>query len=166
MRNKDLIDDLNGLMTALGYVEFRDRFIYNPSIELNEVERAKVDVVKRLKKNTCKGTVVYSLTYKLEGRSILFGLCFCGMYKSDVAEYQFTMNSDLAFLFLLDLNSCNGSLRSNPRHDIGKTLDMSKIAGQMSIDSGGHFNAAGFGYEIKDYDKIINKILLRDFTIQ
>lgn len=161
IKNRDKINRLNTLFNALGISSFKARFLLNPSIEFTIEEDIKVDTLLKIKDNVCKYTKVYVLPYNKNGYKFLYGLAFSNLYKSDIAEYHFNLNKDLAIMFILDFNSCSCSLRRNGLHPLCEEIDLSKIAEQF--DGGGHPFAAGFSFEIKDYDKVMKRIIKADF---
>lgn len=165
--NLSRITLLNNLMSALGMNEFTSRFLINPEFVLSSVEYAKIEVAEKIKDKHCKGINVYRFVKELEnGEKLLYGLCFSGNYRSEVASYQFGMDNNLGILFVIDMNSCGGSLRRSEFNKLGGCVDLTKIAVQFDENGGGHPFAAGFGFEIGDYNSIISKIVKGDFKVE
>lgn len=151
------------LFKGLGYNEFKDRFFGNPSIEMSERERAITETIEKTKKRYMSRFRVYNLPISFEGENHLYGFGFSSDFVSEVAEHIFSMNDRCLFSVTLDMNGCSGSFRRNEKHPEWEKIDVSKIAEQFG--GGGHPFAAGFEFEIKDYDRVIKKIIKSEFDI-
>lgn len=165
IRHEGTIMDTLNFFSALGFDKFKARFLINPSIELNEVEACQLDTTERLKNNIVKYINVQKLEYKAEDVTITYGLCFTNTYKSETAEHLTKVNPELAFVFIMDLNTCTGSLRRNGNHLLVDKISCINIAKSFSPEGGGHAFAAGFSFKFEDYNTVITKVMRGDFYI-
>ena len=159
--DKEIRNMLN-LFKGIGFNAFKDRFFQNPSIKLMEKEEGVVETVERLKRNSMKKFQLYVLPVTFRGETHVFGFGFASDYISEVAEYIFDMNDKCLFSVTLDMNYCSGSFRRNQKHPLGEEVDVEELAKQFG--GGGHPFAAGFEFEIKDYDRVIKKIINSEFN--
>lgn len=170
---RDSIDFLNWLspientlsfMNCIGFANFKARFMSNPSIELSDVEMAKVETVKKIKDNVMKYTNVFVRPYTYKDTKICYGVCFGGLYRSEIAEYVFQNNSDLTFLIVIDMNNTKVSFR-RARHALSENMNLIQIAKQFDEKGGGHPFACGFNFKLEEYNKIIDALMYGDFIL-
>ncbi len=160
IKYKDAIYNTLSLYSALGFDKFKTRFLSNPAIEFSDYERGAVDAVERIKRASCRGIRLYKFSTKCDDDTIIYGLCFANRFKSEIAEYQFLINSDMSCIFVIDLNFLGGSVR---RGNSSK-INLAHLAEQFG--GGGHPFASGFGFSIEDNGKIIYRIASGDFVLE
>ncbi len=160
LRYKDDIYNTLALFSALGFNNFKTRFLKDPALIFSDYERGAVDAIERIKKATCRGIYLYKFITECGGDRVVYGFCFVGRFKSEVAEYQFLTNNDLDIIFMIDMNFTNGSIRRKNE----SSIDLANLAEQFG--GGGHPYASGFSFEIGNYSKVISRIVSKDFKLK
>lgn len=162
---KDSIEDVLALFNAIGTKDFKARFMANPNINLTEAERVRVTTLKRVKDNVMKYTniIVRDMTYK--GMPCKYGVCFSGLYRSEIAEYAFQNNPELMFVAIIDMNDLKGSFRRS-NNLLVKDLDLTEVAKQYDPRGGGHPFACGFNFTLETYSRIIDSLLNNGFKLE
>jgi hypothetical protein len=159
------IENTLSLMNCIGFSNFKARFMINPNIELSEVELARVSTVHKIKNNVMKYTQVYSRPKEYKDFGVIYGVCFGGLYRSEVAEYVFKNNPELLFVAIIDMNGCRVSLRTG-HHKLAEGLDLTKVCKQFDENGGGHPFACAFGFSIDEYSKVVNKLMFGEFVLE
>lgn len=161
------IESLNCLLKDYGLSDFRARFIINPRVEFTESENAVIRTLIKVRDRHVKNVKVYRFKYEREGRlslrPVYYGLAFSEKYPSETADYVFNQDSELSFVFIINMNNLSGSLRRSGTHDLEEQIDLSKIAEQYG--GGGHPYSAGFPITMKNYYDVISSIVRSNFYI-
>jgi oligoribonuclease NrnB/cAMP/cGMP phosphodiesterase (DHH superfamily) len=160
------IENILGLMNCVGFSNFKARFLLNAPITLTELEMAKVETVTKIKLGVMKYTNIFIKTKEYKEYAVCYGVCFASLYRSEVAEYAFQNNADLAFIAMIDMNGSRVSFRRNVRHPLEKDMDLTKVVKQFNSDGGGHPFACAFGYKMDDYSIVINRLLTGEFILE
>ncbi len=162
--SQEKIDKLNCLLKDLGLCDFRARFIMNPVVEFSDVEEAVIRTLTKIRDKHTKGVRVYRFQFKRENEvPVYYGLAFSEKYPSETAEYVFSRDKELLFIFIINMNRLSVSLRRNGFHKLEDSVDLSKVAGQFG--GGGHPYAAGFPFTMKNYYGVISSIARSEFYI-
>jgi len=162
---RDKIENTNALMSALGWAGTKARFMLNPSIELDEIEHTKIETIKKIKDNVMRYTNVYVRPIVFKEQKHVYGVCFVGLYRSEVAEYIASNNSELLFVAMINMNDLKVSLR-RAKHSLSEEIDLIQIATQFDKFGGGHPFACGFGFTLENYTNIIDSMMNAKFTLE
>lgn len=157
------IEILLSMFDSYGFDDMKARFLDREGIELTSYEKGRIDSALRIKNSVCKGTKIYTLLKEDSGITIAYGMSFITRYRSQVADYLLKANTDMVFMFLIDLNSLTVSLRRNPLNPMSDSIDLSFIAEQFG--GGGHPYASGFTYELGKYKEVIDSIIEGNFDL-
>lgn len=126
--------DLNKLFYLYGFDNFVDRFLENPSVDLDEKEVFVLNIENERQQKYIENvsTTVREFIDK-EGRK--FGVVFAEQYNSELGHFLIN-EKGYDYVFIINIQKGKISLRSK------KDVDVAKIA--VANGGGGHKNAAGF----------------------
>ncbi len=130
------------LHQVIGDNKFTERFLLNPSLELDEKEKYALEIELN-KENKRNELLLNKMEIKDDLDKKRYGVVYGEANSSDLLN-QAIINYDLDYAILINLNSKKGSIRSNGKFDCAEYAE--KFGG------GGHHNAAGFRVKF-DYPK-------------
>jgi len=125
---------LNMLFGLLGYDNFVDRFLINPSVHFTDAETLTIDIETKHRDHyleTISKTATCCLTPGGQKTAILFASQFI----SEVGEHLLSLDPELEIVIMLNLEKLTGSVRSRN----GQARDVA-----INLGGGGHPDAAGF----------------------
>jgi nanoRNase/pAp phosphatase (c-di-AMP/oligoRNAs hydrolase) len=161
------INEIVNFLSALGTSEFKARFFINPSTQLTEVERAKLDTTKRIKDNVVKYITPRINTKSYMGELVEYAVCFSGVYRSEIADAISRKYPKVLFVVIINMDTCRVSFRRNSFHKF-KSLDLTHIVYQFSSKDkgGGHPFACAFAFDIGDFADVVTRLLKGDFSLE
>ena len=123
---------LNQLFSLLGPQRFVQRFLANPAVAFDQIERLLLELDGEARESYIRKTIKTTTVHDLEGRR--FGIGWADRYGSDVCHAVMTA-LDLDGVALIDVQDGRVALRSRGDWDIAALA--------QRLGGGGHRNAAG-----------------------
>lgn len=131
-------------LNSLLYISNRDRFVSdalsNEPDRMLALNAERIDRYLKTQNDYIEATVKICLSLNItDGCQHDVYLAFAEKYKSKIAKWLFD-NKGAELVYVLDLRTMQGSIRSSPE----SRIDCASIAKMIDPDGGGHHHASGF----------------------